>query len=128
MSPRCIEIPDANALQLRLDDPVDMQAAEHRPYAGRDPMREAMKLRAANPHAYQMLVDWSLDDLARGRRCCIAFYCELLRRPEYHVGRVKGSPYVVNNTARSGLVRMLIAEHPQLDGAFEERASRADRP
>ena len=92
----------------------------------RDPALEAERWRDANPAGWRMLVGWALSDLERGRRCSIAFLCELLRRPEYHTARVVGCPYLVNNTARAGLVRLLIAEHPELARCFEVRASRAD--
>jgi len=93
---------------------------------GRDPAEEARKWKAANPDGWDQLVQFAFNDHRRGRRCSIGFYCELLRRPEYHVNRVDGCPYLVNNTARSGLVRLLIAAHPQLEESFELRLSRAD--
>jgi hypothetical protein len=107
---------------------VDVETLTSAPPAvvSRDPALEAARWRDANPEGWKMLVGWALSDAQRGRRCSIAFYCELLRRPEYHTSRAVGCPYVLNNTARAGLVRLLIAERPELARCFEVRASRAD--
>lgn len=112
--------------QLELYDPGGFTEAERRHLAGRDPMTEALRWREANPAGWRMLRHWALADARRGRRCSIAFYAELLRRPEYHTVQVGGCPYVVNNTARAGLVRLLIARYPELEHSFERRASRSD--
>lgn len=48
------------------------------------------------------------------------------RDPVVEAERCVGCPYLLNNTARAGLVRLLIAEQPELARAFETRVSRAD--
>ena len=60
--------------------------------------------------------------------CSIALYVERLRHPAYRLNRVEGCAYLIDNTARAGLVRLLVKENPQLRGAFRTRASRAGEP
>lgn len=91
----------------------------------RDPVLQAREWCALNPRAWDMLVRWSLEDAAAGRHCSIGFYAELLRRPRYHLDR-GSSPYKLDQNIRAVLVRMLIAEYPELEEAFELRASRYD--
>lgn len=91
----------------------------------RDPVLAAREWRNLNQPAWDMLVRWSLEDAGAGRRCSIGFYAELLRRPQYHLRR-GSSPYKLDQNIRAVLVRMLIDEYPELDGAFELRASKCD--
>ena len=107
---------------------LDLPAAEAEDAADeRDPRREAEKWREANPQGWKLLVGWARSDRGAGRHCSMKYYGERLRHT-VHTNRVDGCPFLINNTAFSGLVRMLLAECPELEGAFETRRSRADRP
>jgi len=94
----------------------------------RDPLGQALSWRKANPAGWELLVSWALADAADEGHCSIALYVERLRHPAYRLNQVEGCPYLVDNTARAGLVRLLVGEHPQLAGAFTMRASRAGEP
>ncbi|HEY5506882.1 MAG TPA: hypothetical protein VIK83_05250 [Coriobacteriia bacterium] len=95
------------------------------PLMKRDPVLAAREWRNLNPAAWDMIVRWSLEDHANGRRCSIGFYAELLRRPQYHLRR-GSSPYKLDQNIRAVLVRMLIDEYPNLADAFELRSSKYD--
>ena len=75
----------------------------------RDPLEGARAWKRDHPRAWALLVRWARADAARGRRCSIGFYAELLRRPEWWTGEaVADDEYRLNNTFRAGLVRLLV--------------------
>lgn len=123
--------------QLTLEESV--QTHLHKAGVVRDPLTIATNFRIANPHAYRAIALISLRDVARGITPSIAYCFELLRRPadwppdvrevmrEAKLIRPEGDQFTLNNTGRSALVRMLEAEYPKLNGAFDKRTSRADR-
>ena len=112
--------------QLPLDLDVEYSKRRRRAFAGRDPMLEAIAWRQGNPEGWRLLVKMTFEDHNAGRRCSMKYYGECLRKPWRRAIAVDGCPYVVNNTALSGLVRILCHEYPELEGAFETRRSRAD--
>ena len=112
--------------QLPLDLDVDYAERQRAAFAGRDPLLEAIAWKEANPQGWRLLVRWAFDDASHGRRCSMKYYGELLRKPWQRTNTVEGCSYVVNNTALSGLVRILVREFPELEGSFETRRSRAD--
>ncbi len=117
-------VQEAGQILLELDLPIVEGVQEGKP--GSDPAEEADKWREANPEGWKLLVRWARADRRSGRRCSMKFYGERLRHT-VHTNRVDGCPYVINNTAFSGLVRMLVTDWPELESAFETRRSRADR-
>ena len=117
---------DAGQLPLDLDPAYAARERERSFLAGCDPMAEAIAWKDANPEGYRLLVGWAFRDAGAGRRCSMKYYGELLRKPWQRTATVEGCPYVVNNTALSGLVRILVREFPELEGSFETRRSRAD--
>jgi hypothetical protein len=108
-----------------LDCPVCGRQAEPRPV---DRLGEARQWREANPEGWELLVRWALNDAAEQGHCSIALYAERLRHPAYRLNRAEGCAYLIDNTARAGLVRLLVKEKPQLAGAFKTRTSRAGEP
>ena len=114
---------DQLALPVR---PADGHEADS--HGDRDPLGEALRWREANPEGWELLVGWALDDAGEEGHCSIALYAERLRHPVYRLNQVEGCPYLIDNTARAGLVRLLVSENPQLAGAFKTRASRAGEP
>ena len=82
---------------------------------------------SATIRAHGLLVRWARADAARGRRCSIGFYAELLRRPEWWTGRGCCRRTVPSATTPFGPAWCASSsrEHAELADAFETRRSRA---
>jgi hypothetical protein len=116
----------AEQLDLLGASPAPAPEPAHPQWEERDPLEGARAWKRDHPRAWALLVRWARADAARGRRCSIGFYAELLRRPEWWTGEaVADDEYRLNNTFRAGLVRLIVWEHAELADAFETRRSRA---
>jgi hypothetical protein len=87
---------------------------------------------AANPAAYLAMIALADMDKAAGLRGSIGLYAEVVRRPDWRrrlgirTPHRDGSGYYVNNSARAGIVRLIIADRPDLRDVFETRRSKCD--
>lgn len=93
-----------------------------------NPLKDAEAWREENRTAYAQIVEWAEWDQAHGHRPSIDMYVNLLRRP--HFTRLLGVKpldrvFLVNNTLRAQIARLIVSEHPHL--RFELRRSKSDR-
>lgn len=87
---------------------------------------------AENPEIYLAMIALAEMDKAAGMRGSIGLYAEVVRRPDWRrrlgirTPYRDGRPYYVNNTLRAGIVRLIIADRPDLCDVFETRRSKCD--
>ena len=103
------------------------------PAKGRtDPAIEARLWVDDNPEVYLSMIALAEMDKAAGLRGSIGLYAEVVRRPDWRrrlgirTPHRDGRPYLVNNTLRAGIVRLIIADRPDLADVFETRRSKSD--
>lgn len=76
----------------------------------------------AHPEVYRALVRLAREWVSVGRRRLgIATLFERLRWEWHMTGLTDEDGYKLNNTYRALYARLLMAEHPELDGLFETR-------
>ena len=97
-----------------------------------DPAIEALLWVDYNPEVYLSMIALAEMDKAAGLRGSIGLYAEVVRRPDWRrrlgirTPHRDGRPYLVNNTLRAGIVRLIIADRPDLADVFETRRSKSD--
>ena len=93
---------------------------------------DARQFVADNPETYLAMIALADMDKAAGMRGSIGLYAEVVRRPDWRrrlgirTPHRDGRPYLVNNTLRAGIVRLIIADRPDLADVFETRRSKSD--
>ena len=93
---------------------------------------EARAWATDNPAVYLSMIALAEMDKAAGLRGSIGLYAEVVRRPDWsrrlgiRTPHRDGRPYLVNNTLRAGIVRLIIADRPDLADVFETRRSKCD--
>jgi hypothetical protein len=98
------------------------------------PATEARQWATDNPETYLSMIALAEMDKAAGLRGSIGLYAEVVRRPDWRrrlgirTPQRDGRPYLVNNTLRAGIVRIIIADRPDLACVFETRRSKCDPP
>lgn len=95
---------------------------------GVDPLGDAISWQRKNPRAYEQIVEWAEEDVKHGHRPSIGLYAELLRRPHFanKLRLVRSDvSFLINNNLRSGLARLIMREHPELQ--FQLREAWADK-
>lgn len=89
---------------------------------------EAMAWRDANPEAYRQIIAWAKEDAEVRGYCAMQAYIEALRSPaiarRLGLRRDFDDPFAINNNLRSGLTRLVLADHPTLP--FRPRRSKCD--
>lgn len=111
---------------MREDGQIELHLPPHK-----DPLADVKAWREKNPQAWQQMVQWAFEDMAEGSRCSAKLYIELLRRP--HFARKLGFTVTpmdrqvkIKNALTPYFARLMMEEHPQLQGCFRTGKVKTD--
>lgn len=80
---------------------------------------------ANNPRVYELFREFTLQAIGAGRKRYGAF--AILNRIRWHVEiETRGDEFRINNNWSPFYARLFMLDHPQHDGFFETRLSKAD--
>lgn len=84
----------------------------------------ATEFKRNNPKTYALLADTAIRLRQQGERVSISRVFEIVR--VMGTGEQNAVPFKLNNSMKAALSRMLMADFPELEGAFETRKAVCD--
>lgn len=84
----------------------------------------AIEFKRRNPITYELLAGTAIDLRRQGKRVSISRVFEEVR--EENTGEINAVPFKLNNSMGAAMARLLMADYPELEGAFETRKAASD--
>ena len=92
--------------------------------AARNSALAALEFKKSNPEAYKMLAETALLLKRRGSRVSAARIFEYVR--VMPLREPNAVPFKLDNSLSPAIARLLMADYPELEGAFETRKAASD--
>lgn len=96
----------------------------NREQADRNSPIAAIEFKRNHPEAYKLLARTAIDLRRRGERVSAARIFEAVRVEQLR--EPNAVPFKLNNSLRPAVARLLMADYPELEGAFETRKAVSD--